>query len=293
MMKIGQAPLALGAALAGMLALPVAAVADERVCVGAIGPETVDNVVVPAGATCTLNGTFAKGTVKVERGATLQAQSVRVIGNVQGEGATLVAVRSSSVGGSVQVKQGGAAETTGSQVTGDIQYDQESGPLRVADNDVNGSVQVMQNRGGVLIATNTIDGNLQCKENEPPPNGGGNLVHGNAEDQCAALAGGPGASAPSAGVERAVTLDHVRTRGTRAVFRGQVAGAGSGVKVVLQRRSGGRWHSVVSDRTNRRGVYRFSRGFRTRTVRVRVLVRRQAGWPSRTASAALQVRFAG
>ena len=221
MMKIGQAPLALGAALAGMLALPVAAVADERVCVGAIGPETVDNVVVPAGATCTLNGTFAKGTVKVERGATLQAQSVRVIGNVQGEGATLVAVRSSSVGGSVQVKQGGAAETTGSQVTGDIQYDQESGPLRVADNDVNGSVQVMQNRGGVLIATNTIDGNLQCKENEPPPNGGGNLVHGNAEDQCAALAGGPGASAPSAGVERAVTLDHVRTRGTRAVFRGR------------------------------------------------------------------------
>jgi len=294
-------PYVLGAALAALLAVPAAAVADERVCAGAIGAETVDNVRVPSGSACTLNGTFVQGTVKVERGATLQAQGIQVIGNVQGEGAADVAVRSSRVGGSVQVKQGGAAETSGSQVTGDIQYDQQSGALRVADNAVNGSVQVVANRGGAEIATNTIDGNLQCKENAPPPTGGGNLVHGNAEDQCEALAGGPGAPAPGNGEpgtddDRVVTLGRAATRGATVKFRGRVSGARSGVEVVLQMRRGGRWRSVGDDRTNRRGAYRvarrFSRGTRARTVRVRALVRRQAGWSARTASQVVRVRIA-
>src|SRR5918999_817948 len=82
-------------------------------------------------------------------------------------------------------------------VTGDIQLDQNEGaPQRVADNDVNGSVQVMKNVGGVDISTNIIDGNLQCKENDPAPTGGGNEVQGNAEDQCALLAGGSPEAGP-------------------------------------------------------------------------------------------------
>ena len=44
------------------------ALAEERVCRGTIGAVTVDNLRVPQGATCTLNGTYVKGTVKVERG---------------------------------------------------------------------------------------------------------------------------------------------------------------------------------------------------------------------------------
>jgi hypothetical protein len=34
---------------------------------GTIGGRTVDNLKVPQGATCTLNGTYVKGTIKVER----------------------------------------------------------------------------------------------------------------------------------------------------------------------------------------------------------------------------------
>jgi hypothetical protein len=52
---------------------------------------------------------------------------------------------------------------------------------------VGGSVQVFQNKGGVRLARNRIDGNLQCKENRPAPTGGGNVVQGNKEDQCARL----------------------------------------------------------------------------------------------------------
>ena len=72
-----------------VLALAVfapAAQAEERVCRGTIGATTVDNLLVPQGATCTLNGTRIEGTVKVERNATLTASGIRVKGNVQGEG---------------------------------------------------------------------------------------------------------------------------------------------------------------------------------------------------------------
>ena len=47
------------------------AYADEIKCTGTIGTRTVDNVFVPAGKTCTLNGTRVEGNVKVASRATL------------------------------------------------------------------------------------------------------------------------------------------------------------------------------------------------------------------------------
>jgi hypothetical protein len=71
----------------GVAALPAAATADETDCVGAIGPATVDNLRVPEGASCELDGTIVQGTIKVETDATLRARAVRVVGNVQAENA--------------------------------------------------------------------------------------------------------------------------------------------------------------------------------------------------------------
>jgi hypothetical protein len=177
----------LAAAAVAVLA-PASASAEERVCRGSLGATTVDNLRVPQNATCTLTGTYVKGTVKVERAATLYARNVRVVGNVQGENAKRVNVtRGSRVGGSVQVKQGGAASVWDSFVTFDVQYDSNRGALEAARNVVGGNVQVFQNTGGVRIASNRIDGNLQCKANRPAPTGGGNVVQGNKEDQCARL----------------------------------------------------------------------------------------------------------
>jgi hypothetical protein len=303
---IKRAAMLAGAAVAGVLAVPAAAAADEVECTGTIAAVTVDNVRVPQGRACSLDGTLVKGTVKVERDATLDANAVEVIGNVQAEGAASVVVRGgSSVGGSIQVKQGGAAETIASQVTGDIQYDQQTGPLRVVDNFVGGSVQVVANRGGILVATNTIDGNLQCKENAPPVAGSGNLVHGNAEDQCAAMGGGPGAPSPANGGggggqngddDDDLVLRRPAARGSTMVFRGRAEQATSGVEVLLQVRRDGRWRSVDDDRTNRRGAYRIAHRFaarrRARTVRVRTLIRPQAAWPSRAVSRVVPVRIA-
>jgi hypothetical protein len=177
------------ASVATTLLAPAApATAEERVCRGTIGAQTVDNLRVPQDATCTLNGTLAKGTVKVERGATLVASGVRVIGNVQGEGARNVVVREGSkVGGSIQVVQGSAARVVGSRINADILFDEQKGQLVAKANKIGGDLQAYQNSGGLTIKKNRIDGNLQCKANNPAPTGGGNIVQGNKQDQCAKL----------------------------------------------------------------------------------------------------------
>lgn len=174
--------------LAATLANVSPASAEETVCRRALGAVTVDNLRVPSGATCTLDRTFVKGTIKVERGATLQARQVRVIGNVQGEGAANVRILSRSlVGGSVQIVQGGAAVVDFSTISGDVLYDSNNRRLAVTRSIVGGNVQAFKNIGGLEISDNDIDGNLQCKENRPRPTGGRNVVQGNKEDQCARL----------------------------------------------------------------------------------------------------------
>jgi hypothetical protein len=180
--------------IAGALALglftvalspPAATFAEERTCRGTIGARTVDNLRVPDGATCTLEGTFVKGTIKVETGATLKAFDVRVIGNVQAEDARKVIVaQGSRVGGSVQVVQSGVARVLDSRVNADILFDDNRRANEASRNVVGGNVQAFQNTGGVRIFHNRIDGNLQCKENHPRPVGDGNVVQGNKEDQC-------------------------------------------------------------------------------------------------------------
>jgi hypothetical protein len=53
---------------------------------------------------------------------------------------------------------------------------------------VKGDIQLFENDGALVVSTNRINGNLQCKENDTEPTGGGNVVGGNAEDQCEDLA---------------------------------------------------------------------------------------------------------
>jgi len=171
-------------AVSGAATAPEVA-AEERTCTGTIGATTVDNVRVPSGKSCTLDGTSVKGTVKVERDATLKAKGVRVIGNIQAENHRLVVVNGgSTVGGSIQVDQGGAYKVVGVKVTGSIQAKSNNGDSLLRNNRVNADIQVISHRNGVEISTNRVDGNLQCKENNPAPIGGGNVVQGNKEDQC-------------------------------------------------------------------------------------------------------------
>jgi hypothetical protein len=160
----------------------------DGTCDGFLGAVTVENLRVPQGARCTLDGTRVQGNIMVENGASLIAQRVTVMGNIQAEGAIFVEILAgSTVGGSIQIKQGGGVRSENVIINGDLQYESNSGMLSAIGNQVGGNVQVFQNTGSVTILDNSINGNLQCKENSPAPTGRDNTVRGNKEDQCAGL----------------------------------------------------------------------------------------------------------
>ena len=181
---------ALMLAVCALLAVAPPAQAEERVCRGTIGATTVDNLLVPQGATCTLNGTRVEGTIKVENNATLLASGVRVKGNIQSEGFEKIRLnKDSRVVGSVQLKNGqsgGLAKISFSRINGDLQFESNDARMVANNNTVGANLQAVQNEGGVELTGNTIAENLQCKEDEPPPTGGGNTA-GDKEDQCADL----------------------------------------------------------------------------------------------------------
>ena len=164
-------------AMAASLLVAPAAHADDRTCRGSIGTAQVDdNVIVPRGATCTLNGTRVDGNVEVRSGATLIARGVRVGGNIQAENHERVVVKpravddrtvKSRIGGSIQLVQGGGG--------------------RLLRNVVDSDIQLFSNDARFTVRGNVVGGNLQCKSNSPRPVGGDNRVEGNKEDQCQGL----------------------------------------------------------------------------------------------------------
>jgi hypothetical protein len=157
-------------------------------CRGALGAITVEKVIVPDGATCTLEGTRVRSNVEVGSGSTLVARTAAIGGNVQAEGHREVRIgRLSSVEGSIQLKQGTKVSVNDTRVIGDIQYDANGGPLEARRNRVDGSIQIVGNQGTNVIDSNRVGGNLQCKENVPAPTGGANIVEGVKEDQCRRL----------------------------------------------------------------------------------------------------------
>ncbi|NOT55703.1 MAG: hypothetical protein HOP18_13970 [Deltaproteobacteria bacterium] len=176
-----------GLSLTSLIAGTSPALAEEFVCTGTVGAVTLDNVLVPAARTCTLNGTRIQGSIVVKTGATLSASAVRVNGNIQAEGARAVFLNPASVvGGSVQLEQGGSARVDRVHIVGDLQLESNRGFLSAMTNRVGGNVQIFQNTGGVTLLNNRIAQNLQCKANRPAPTGSGNRA-GSKEDQCAAL----------------------------------------------------------------------------------------------------------
>ncbi len=179
--------MALMMGLAALLMAASVAQAEERSCRGTIGGATVDNVRVPQGASCTLNGTKVEGTVLVERNAKLFANGIRVKGNVQSEGFRSIFLRQDSrVVGSVQLENGledGVARVANSTINGDLQFFSNQARMVASGNTILANFQANQNKGGLVIENNRISSVLSCQENDPRPTGGNNRA-GDKEGQC-------------------------------------------------------------------------------------------------------------
>lgn len=163
-------PLALSLLLIGSALLALRGAADanaqpaKTVCRGTLGRVTIDNLEVPAFASCTLNGTVVLGSIEVKPGGRLTADGISVLGNIQAREARSVIIRSSSIAGSVEIVQGGVA--------------------RVLRCTVGGNIKVADQHGAVAILGNQVGGNLQCKERLPVSTGVHSTMAGTSHDPC-------------------------------------------------------------------------------------------------------------
>ena len=176
-------------ALTGVFVGAPAAHADDYQCVGRAGPITVDNVVVPSGAQCVLDGTQVLGNVKTEPGGDLSMGGANVHGNVQVTSGSTAGAVSSTIGGDYQCdgcfilvliesSVGGSVQVTGaeshavifaSSVAGDVEI-VDSGPAEgffaIATTIIGGNMKYEKNAGSIEILANTIGGELQILEND-------------------------------------------------------------------------------------------------------------------------------
>ena len=173
-------PVVLGAlALTALTVLPAspAFAAPDTNCTGSIGAVTIPGkLVVPDGATCTLNGTHILGSVEVKINSTLRATRIRVEGDALANQARLASITSGSyVAGHVQFSKGITATFTGSTPYGGVELVENSGRATLTGSTFTESPGfVAKNRGGAVVDNNRAGDGLLVSENS-----GGTWVRGN------------------------------------------------------------------------------------------------------------------
>jgi hypothetical protein len=177
---------------------PPARAAQKTVCTKTLGGAIDGNVVVPAGAECTLDGAQVSGNVKVKRGGTLTATATSVNGSLKATRAAAVSLsENTGIGQSLRIsgnfivqdaaigegavlsrnRQPGGGIFVGNLVGRDLRVTRNAQPIQVSDNLVGDSLLVVRNKNGPIEVTdNGIGEDLICKRNSPPVQESANTV---------------------------------------------------------------------------------------------------------------------
>jgi hypothetical protein len=191
------------AALGALLASAPGALAGTFTCSSTVtSVPSGDNVSVPTGATCTLNGATVNGNVIVGKDATLSVNGGSISGNVQGNYCNLVNLFGPdlTIVGNVVIQNctspsGTSAAVNGGPIMigGSFTCNYNNAACTVFGATIGNNVAVTNNNatGQSLISnigSNIINGNLLCQGNLPGVmnNGSVNAVAGHKVGQCAA-----------------------------------------------------------------------------------------------------------
>jgi hypothetical protein len=147
--KLLLALVALTAATATLVAAPVAS-ADDTQCVGTIsGPH--DNVVVPAGATCTLDGAMVKGNVTCDGCASVSSFDSTIGGNFQIKKTTGLGnfIEDTIIGGNLeQVESASELDFLGSSAA-NLKFEKNANKLSVETSTIAGNVAAHENKSSI------------------------------------------------------------------------------------------------------------------------------------------------
>src|SRR5215471_8286113 len=175
--------------------------AADTTCTGSLTGSITGNIVVPAGAGCTLYQARVSGDVEVKQNATLLVQGeeewTSISGNVSAHGCkSTLLVGAVSVDGNVQIQ--GCAQPSGFsgpgiKIRGNFLCQNNPGGCEAVLGEVDGNVEITNNKSVTAtdISLTAIGGNLKCQQNTPAPTHalGGDWVAGSPQGQCSASAG--------------------------------------------------------------------------------------------------------
>jgi len=162
-------------------------VAEDIVCTGSIGGLTVNNLLVPQGATCTMDQfNVVLGSITVEDNATLFVCADNdIVGNVVAGTGTKLVIRDKlftactagtkalgiNIGGDIIQNggasftlEGGTTPTAEMNIEGNIEITNSVGTVRIEgvnDQGVQGFVRITGGSGFTIIQGNTFNGNLE------------------------------------------------------------------------------------------------------------------------------------
>ena len=144
-------------------------------CTSVIGG-THDDIIVPPGATCILDGVNVRGNVTVQQDAVFKMFFTQVGGNVQGKNADVIQMQFSTVGGNLKVPNAGhpdylSAFTLLSTVDGNAHINNHrNGAILLQSSQFLGNLHVRGNSGssfGEFAVDNFVAGNFDFEENGP------------------------------------------------------------------------------------------------------------------------------
>jgi hypothetical protein len=178
--KVGRVAVAalLVALLAALYGASPASAADTQ-CAGTpgaaerIGAVTVDQVVVPDGAFCRLEGTTVNQNVIIGVGSNLGTLNAQVGGNIQGtNGPRGVRILETDVQGNIQLKKathpiviGHAGCTIDPYVGGNIQLAENRGGIGICEMTIEEDLQLTKNTGRIMVRNNDVGENMQIADN--------------------------------------------------------------------------------------------------------------------------------
>lgn len=124
---------------------------ESTVCYGRTLSGEYDDVTVPEGATCTLDG-------------------ARVLGDVKADGAAATIVANTTISGNLLIRGTKGLSVSDSEVGGDATIEDNDGPLTFISTTVAGRLILRNNNGpvpdSVNVLGNTVEGEVVCSGNE-------------------------------------------------------------------------------------------------------------------------------
>lgn len=196
------------AVLAGVVPASAGA-GGETSCVGELTENVSSNLVVPAGASCSLTGVTVRGNVRVQENASFYANGAAIGGSVRCRSCSFVDLYSSTIGRSVLVEGeidgsyindntiGGDLEIAASWAGGavfeiqrnrigrDLRFKKNTGTAVISGNVVGKDLEVAGNAGAIEVSGNQAKHSLECTGNNGLRGGGNSAKRKRGE--CAAL----------------------------------------------------------------------------------------------------------